>query len=91
MAARLNKAHQEDVRLKIKTSQLVNRLQGYALGEIDDNTKEKIELDAGRIKAIEVLLRKTLPDLSNVSITGDAENPVSVVTEIKLVAAIGNS
>lgn len=65
MAARLNGAHQADVRAKIQTSQLINRLQGFALGQIE-------ELDSSRIKAIEILLRKTLPDLQQTALT-DAE------------------
>jgi len=59
MASRLRKTHQEDVRTKIQTSQLINRLQDHALG--------KIELEPSQIKAIEVLIRKTLPDLSQVT------------------------
>jgi hypothetical protein len=61
VAARLRKTHQDDVRNKIQTSQLINRLQNHALGKID--------LDATQIKAIEVLIRKTLPDLSAVAAT----------------------
>lgn len=74
----LNKAHQKDIRDKIKTSQLLNRLQSYALGEKapnagpDDNGK--LELDAGRLKAIEILLRKSLPDLSTVTLQGTGED-----------------
>jgi hypothetical protein len=60
MAARINKLHQEDVRAKIQASQLVNVLQNHALG------KAKSDIPASRLKAIEILLRKTLPDLSSV-------------------------
>ena len=74
MAARLNKAHQDDVRLKIKTSQLVNRLQDFALDGTDPKTGDPIEIDAGRLRAIEVLLRKSLPDLSAVTLSGPGEN-----------------
>ena len=84
MAPRLNKAHQDDVRLKIKTSQLVNRLQDFALGGNDPKTGDAIEIDAARLKAIEILLRKSLPDLSSVTIGGDNENPL--VTRIELIA-----
>jgi hypothetical protein len=73
MAARLNPRHQEMVRDKIQASQLINRLENHALGEA--------ELSQTQIKAIEILLKKTLPDLSNVQLTGDPENPV-VVQEI---------
>lgn len=59
MAARLRKTHQEDVRLKIQVSQLLNVLQNHALGVME-------ELPPTRLKAIEILLKKTLPDLSQV-------------------------
>jgi hypothetical protein len=59
MAARLRKTHQEDVRAKIQASQLINVLQDHALGKTED-------LPASRLKAIEILLKKTLPDLSQV-------------------------
>lgn len=79
MAARTNLRQQASTRAAIQTSQLVNRLQDFALA------KEGVEIDAGRLKAIEVLLRKSLPDLSTVTHTGDPDNPVSI-TAIQLVA-----
>lgn len=72
MAARTNLRQQEQTRAAIQTSQLVNRLQDFALG------KEGVDIDAGRLKAIEVLLRKSLPDLSAISLSGDADNPVEI-------------
>lgn len=62
MATRLRPMHQDDVRAKIKTSQLVNRLTDHAL----NNT----ELSTSQIKAIEILLRKSLSDLSAIQLTG---------------------
>lgn len=85
MAARLNGAHQADVRLKIKTSQLVNRLQGFVLGEADPKTGEAIEIDTARLKAIEILLRKALPDLSSVTLGGDEESPIRHIIERRIV------
>lgn len=73
MAARLNRAHQEDIRLKIKTSQLVNRLQDFVLDGVDPKTGAPIEIDGQRMKAIEILLRKSLPDLSSVTLQGDED------------------
>ena len=60
MAARLRKTRQDEVRDKIKSSQLINRLQDHAFG--------KTELSNSQIKAIDVLLRKCVPDLSQVQI-----------------------
>lgn len=58
MAARLRKTHQDDVRVKIQATQLINVLQNHALG------KTKRELSPSRLKAIEILLRKSVPDLT---------------------------
>lgn len=59
MAGRpMNKLHQEDVRKKIQASQLINRLTGHVLGEV--------EMSATQVQAARILLGKTLPDLSAV-------------------------
>ena len=70
MAARLKAYHQDEIRAKIQASQLVNRLTGHALGEV--------ELTPTQIKAIEILLRKSLADLSAITISGDGNNPLEV-------------
>lgn len=80
---RLTKVQQDQIRVAIKTRQLVNRLQGYALGENEFHVAEgedpqPIEIDSGRLRAIEILIKKTLPDLSAVQLTGDNDNPVAV-------------
>lgn len=75
MAARLQLRHQDEARKKIKTSQLINRLTNHALGEID--------LQPTQVKAIEILLRKTLPDLSAVQLDGEVN--------LKTVSELGDS
>lgn len=85
MAARLNGAHTADIRQKIKTSQLVNRLQDFVLGGNDPKTGKPIEVDGNRLKAIEILLRKALPDLSNVQVSGDPEQPLVHLIERRIV------
>lgn len=63
MAKRVNRPnHTDETREKIKTSQLINRLQNHALGKVD--------LKNGQIKSIEILLRKTLPDLTATELKG---------------------
>jgi len=75
MAGRpINKLHQDDVRKKIQASQLINVLQDHALSG-------EGELSHSRMKAIEILLRKSLPDLSSVQIQGDPNNPLKTVIE----------
>jgi hypothetical protein len=61
MAGRpMNKLHQEDVRKKIQASQLINCLTNHVL--------KGAEMSVSQIKAAEVLLRKSLPDLSAVQL-----------------------
>lgn len=72
MAGRpMGRLHQEDVRAKIQVSQLLNVLHDQALGEGAD-------LSPSRMKAIEILLRKSLPDLSAIELTGAGGGPVRV-------------
>ena len=73
MAGRpINKLHQDDVRKKIQVSQLLNVLQNHALGETE-------ELSPTRMKAIEILLRKSMPDMASVTISGDSDQPLQHV------------
>jgi hypothetical protein len=69
MAARTRKVKHDDfTRERIKTTQLVNRLEKHALGEI--------AMEPTQVRAIEVLLRKSLPDLSAVTHSGDKDKPI---------------
>lgn len=52
----------EASRLKIKSTEIVNRLRNCYLG--------KIELSSQQVRAAEILLKKVLPDLSAREITG---------------------
>jgi hypothetical protein len=70
MAARLNPAHDERTRAKIQTSQLINRLMQHANGEV--------EMTPTQVRAAEILLKKSIPDLANVQLSGDKVNPVKV-------------
>jgi hypothetical protein len=64
MAGRpMNKLHQEDVRKKIQAGQLIKVLQDHAL------TGDS-EFLPSRLKAIEILLRKSMPDLTAVTLDG---------------------
>lgn len=80
MAARLRAKHQDEVRSKIQTSQLINRLQDHALGKLD-------ELSQTQLKAIEILLRKNLPDLSQVELSTDPDNPMEMRALVEFVNA----
>jgi hypothetical protein len=73
MAARINSpTHDARTRLKIKTSQLINRLQSFALGD------EKIMMSSDQVRAALGLLKKTLPDLQSITLGGESEQPLVV-------------
>lgn len=57
-----------EAREKIRTTQLINRLQDHAFGEV--------EMSQTQIKAVEILLRKSVPDLSSVQHGGDPDAPI---------------
>jgi hypothetical protein len=63
MAKRKMLFHPDYVREKIRATQLLNRLQNHALGIID--------LQMTQIRAIEILLRKCIPDLAAAEIKSE--------------------
>ena len=66
---RFNPEHDERTRAKIQTSQIINQLIKHVNGDVDmQNTQ---------IRAAEILLKKTLPDLSAMAI-GDYREPVKL-------------
>lgn len=75
MAARKRKIlHDDETRARIQTSQLINRLQDHIFG--------KVELTQTQVTGINILLRKTIADLSATTLKGDQENPVATTTTI---------
>ena len=78
MATRIRLSHQDDVRARIKVSNLLTRVQKYAMGELSDE-----DISPNRLNAIKLLLSKALPDLSSVQITGDPNNPLEVISRIE--------
>jgi hypothetical protein len=66
--------HDDETRAKIQTSQLLNRLNDHVFGK----DEKPVEVSATQMKAIEILLRKTLPDLSAVTVAGDEDSPVEL-------------
>lgn len=69
--------HDEQTRAKIRTSQLLNRLNDHVFGK---NSKP-VDISQTQMKAIEILLRKTLPDLAAVTVSGDPDQPLKMVIE----------
>lgn len=80
----MGKLHQEDVRRKIQAGQLLKVLENHAL---NDDGKE---LSPTRIKAIEILLKKSLPDLQSVEHTGPDGGPVKTFTTINVIGVPGH-
>lgn len=66
----------EEHRTKIANSKILNRLIDHAEG--------KVEMSPTQVTAALGLLKKCLPDLSNVTVSGDEENPVAVAHRIVL-------
>lgn len=70
-ATRRNAMLIEEAREKIRTTQLINRLQDHALGEL--------ELSQTQIRAVEILLKKRVPDLQAMTLQGDDDGgPISI-------------
>ena len=65
--------HDEKTRSKIQTSQLLNRLNGHVF--------EGIELSQTQLKALEILLKKTLPDLTSIALTGAEGGALQVIVQ----------
>jgi hypothetical protein len=77
----------QKVRDRIRVSMLVNRLEKDALGKLKDHEGNAMTLADGQRRSIEILLRKTLADLSSIDAThkGDAANPIVITqTDAKL-------
>lgn len=69
MAKRYNLTQNDACREKIRTTQLINRLQ--------DHVFKDLELSATQLRAIEIMLKKVLPDLSAQELTGDVTQYVA--------------
>lgn len=83
MAARLNPKQDERSRAAIQTTQLVKRLNCFAL-DIPDEAGNKVELDSQRLTAIKILLGKSLPDLQSVEMTsGEGGFHVTIAPTVK--------
>jgi hypothetical protein len=78
MAARtLRPRHQDEIRGKIRTSQLLTRLTNHSLGLL------KSPMDASQVAAALGVLRKALPDLSAVDHSGSVDQVHSFAVPIE--------
>jgi len=75
----MGKLHQDDVRKKIQVSLLIKKLEKHALEDSDD-----VEISSSKMRAIQILLSKSLPDLSSIQISGDDEQPLVVENNVNV-------
>ena len=80
MAERLRPRHQQEIKDKIQTSQLINRLNKHIDGEI--------ELSASQVDAIKFLVNKTL---SNAPIISDNKTTLEGELISELVVKVVNA
>ena len=76
MAARKNTPRlSNEWRERIKSGLILSRLEQAALGEL--------EMSPAALKAAEIVLRTTLPDLARTEVTGDEGGPQELVIRWK--------
>lgn len=67
----------EETRKRVQTNQLINRLHDHAVG--------KVEMSQTQVRAAEILLRKSLPDLSSTTIEGGSQ-PIEHLHRVEIIA-----
>ena len=73
MAARTRRiANDENTRAKIQASQLINRLTKHILSEEDVMSQSQVNAALG-------LLKKTLPDLKQIDLSGELDTRTTVI------------
>ena len=79
-ASKPDDPRQAKTRAAIQTTQLVNRLHDFALG------LNHVDIDPNRLRAIEILLRKSLPDLQSIQLeTGEGGIHIHLGSDAKKV------
>lgn len=66
------------IREKIRAAVILERLERNALGELDP------PMTKDQIKSAETVLKKVIPDLSSVTLSGDSDSPLQI-TQIRRV------
>lgn len=80
MATRKQLWHPDEVRKKIQTSQLINRLTEHALSA-------QPTMDASQVQAARALIDKVIPNQKHVEISGDPDKPIIHAIERRIVKA----
>jgi hypothetical protein len=75
MAARKNKPlHDDKTKERIRASQLLNRLNSFAIGEI--------EMTAAQVNAAKIVIGKVVPDLKSVELANRDGEELKTVSRI---------
>ena len=73
-----NSGYRQDVVDRIRTTEIVTRVEQFVMGETDKNDQEII-MTAQHVGLISILLNKTLPNLQATSLTGeDGKGPIAI-------------
>lgn len=75
----MGKLHQDDIRKKIQVSLLIKKLEDHALSSDDE-----AEISNSKMRAIQILLGKALPDLSSIQISGDDNQPLVIENNVNV-------
>lgn len=74
MAARKEKIlHDDKTKRLIQASQLINRLNSFANGEI--------EMNQAQVNAARIVIGKVIPDLKAVELSGNQDKPIKFAVE----------
>lgn len=78
MAARKTKGTKDvpwpdETRQRIRASMLVNRLMSHAVNGSP--------MESTQIRAAEILLKKVMPDLANIELSGNEDKPIKQIVE----------
>ena len=69
----------DEWRKKIKTGNILTRMNKHTLNEDGDI------MTPSQVKAADILLRKMLPDLKAVEMTGDGGGPIKAIVEVTFI------
>jgi hypothetical protein len=78
VGVRLNPKQDARCRTAIQTTQLIHRLNDFALQKPCRYTGHVFTMTDTQVRAALGLLRKTIPDLAVTELRGDANNPVAI-------------
>ena len=88
MAVRLNPKQDERCRSAIQTTQLLQRLNGFAMEQVDPQTGKPIRMSSDQVRAALGLLKKTIPDLAVTQHTGPDGSALRTDISISFVGPI---